>query len=203
MTVRALTRREHRFALCAVAVAVALAYGLLRYLPAQRALVDMVRQADEAEASAKEMTLPPEPLGSLERLDAEHADLQRALDQAREALAALDRRFVPLDQPEAFFALQVELASLARASGLRIVRHVSYEPGADQTAGVTGTRPNVAPERPMRELEAATTYEAFRRFVQGLSRLSKPVAVVQWRLERADPSDTGSGPLKAVVVLAL
>ncbi|MCG3117789.1 MAG: hypothetical protein LLH30_19130 [Candidatus Manganitrophus sp. SA1] len=213
MSRKTLSRREQMLLLLACGVLVGTAYGLFRYLPAQREIQQFIQEHEEAEAKLKEIQLPKESAEDLDSLQRQQTEMEQALTDARAQLASLEQAFAPVGRPEILHGLQVEISELANASGVRIVESASYESKPSpspvgQKLGRDAVFPSVDAlpyPRPLRRFEVVTSYGGFQRFLRGLNRLPWRVTVVQLTLEVIRKPQPGSGeaPLSATLILAL
>lgn len=219
MNGRKLSPREHLLILAACGIMIVLGYTFFRYRPAEKEIKELIRETDKVAARRKEIDLPNDPSEELRRLEKEKREVEQALTLEREKLDALERTFAPVDALEILHGLQVEVSELAASSGLRIVENVPYVPKAAATARGAApplegwsreSRPlfhaadGTPLKRPLRRIQLAGSYGGFKRFLRGLNRLSLRVTVVQYAVESARNSSTGSGeaPLVATLILA-
>ena len=218
MSLKKMSRREHVLVIIAWGILIGMVYVPFRYLPSLKETKGLIEETEKTWAKQKEIKLPKEPPEDPELLEKERMEAERSLTGMRTAIASLEGAFAPVDSPEVLHGLQVEISDLARASGVRVLGIKPYEPKSPPAQGVKQSVPDTSGSkgsvygsggtpypRPMRRLEAATSYGGFKRFIRGLNNLHWRVTVAEFTLEKAEPAKRGPGgePLTVTLILAL
>lgn len=218
INLKKITRREHLLILVALGILIGMAYSIFRFFPEKKEMEDLILEVEKTLSRQKEIDLPGDPQADLDRLKKEEREIGEELVRQRASIASLEEKFVPLDSPETLHGLQVEISDLARASGVRVMENKPYEPKLPPAQGVKQSVPDSSGSkgsvygaggtpysRPMRRLEAATSYGGFKRFIRGLNNLHWRVTVVEFTVEVAQPAKRGPGgePLAVTLILAL
>jgi hypothetical protein len=182
---------ERHQLVAALCVLIAVFYGLLVWMPANKKLGTLLYQEQKQTARLR---AGGEVKGTLETLNVGGQDINKTREELAKTLGALaalkdeqarfGRRFLPLDDLESLQALKSELARLAETGDMEVtaLEHIYRRP-EDSERPPTLELLREASEgnryrRPLLRLKARASYRGLMQFLDGLAKLSHTAAPV-------------------------
>lgn len=202
-----------------VALCVLLAFAWLSlYVAEQRAIRNKRMSLHELTQRLKRAPSPPAPAfatvaGSADALRGQLADLDTSLATARERIATLESRLVPLDDAIARQKAHLAISRAADAAGMQVERFGLRGAGGASSHTMPATAAGLAHapgQRPLHDFVARTTYAGVMSFLAALADLEFVAAPVHFsarvRSAHAEPGGRTAAPshwLEVEMVLAL
>jgi type II secretory pathway component PulM len=206
-----LSLREQTMVLVLGCVLVGMGYFLMRFSPADTALRDLAREADQARTKLAGMKWPKEPTADASELSLQLNQTDKELASIRARLATLEARFIDPDNLDAVEGLKVQISELARASGVTIVEKVPHKAGRSGGPVPLGKDEDLLEvfssgalyDRPIQRVLLETSYHNLRRFLDGLGRLSWRVTTLRLQVDASSPLTDQQEPQPLAVTLWL
>lgn len=206
-----LSLREQAMLLALACALVGMSYFLMRFHPADTALRDLAREAEQARTKLAGMKWPKEPTADASELSLQLGQTDKELARARAHLAMLEARFIDTDNVDAVEGLKVQISELAKASGVTIVEKIPHKAGRSGGPAQLGGDGDLLEvfsstalyNRPIHRILIETSYHSLRRFLDGLNRLSWRVTALRLQIDASAPVTDQQQPQLLSVTLWL
>ncbi len=230
MKLTTINNREQLLIALIMCVLVLGSYSFLRFIPEQKSISSLAKQAENTERKLLRNRLPAEPIEDLDDLIEQLNDQEQANNLINTSAETIQQRLASFDSQE----LKVRISQLATTNRVRIktneVLKTFNTPAFKAPARkkkkkkkqnfITTKTNSILPAsmswiarmspgtmfyRPMQRIELEGTYQHLRQFIHGLDSLPWQVTVIRLRLDQL-PTSVPAGyaqPLTAELVLAL
>lgn len=136
MNLNKMTLREQILVAVAVAIIVGGAYGVFRYYPVNKNIVQLQADAQALDKAVKAGKIPEEPFEDAEDLKLDLAELEGDLEDATNMVKGAEQKLSPLDTTD----VRLEISEVARRALVRINANEEYrvaQSNARTAAGAT------------------------------------------------------------------